>query len=491
MVALGAVLIWFGSSQGRSGTVAAGEQGGEVAPAVGDVSTVTLAAERGTVGSAAGPMMRRKPELDAAEAERIAQEQREALRIQQEAEEDRQRKAQRDELERQRLAAEAAEAAEAAARADATPTADLAANDDGAFGFASSGPGTERVAELLLDAWLAGDPEDLSTYVHQGEGTKLPETQRQLISAFWQALGPQVDGARAIYDRVQGQPGVTSVQLGLLAAALDPPGRRGVPRAASSLRPEPLAHAMRMVLLGDEAESLLDAREYAGSAVAWSELIKLEIEADWAPHRSALLGWAKQLKQAQANHRFSARGEWPSTEVTVERNDTLTGIRKRVMGATPGFTICTGLIEASNEITATRIQPDDVLRIPTDPANCIVDLEARLVMYRHGDEIVRAWECGIGKPGSETPIGEFTVGIKQKKPAHTVWGLPYGHPDNPLGSHWLELQRGGKKTSYGIHGTNDPDGVGSEVSLGCIRMRNEDVGELFRLLPQGAQVILQ
>lgn len=90
-----------------------------------------------------------------------------------------------------------------------------------------------------------------------------------------------------------------------------------------------------------------------------------------------------------------------------------------------------------------------------------------------------------------SPAQLTTRSIKQKKPAHTVWGLPYGHPDNPLGSHWLELQRGGKKTSYGIHGTNDPDGVGSEVSLGCIRMRNEDVGELFRLLPQGAQVILQ
>ena len=484
MIALGAVLIWFGLSQDGSGTVAAGEQGGEVAPAVGDASPFTPAPERETVGPAAGPSMQRTSELGAAEDARNAQEQQETLRIQQE-EEDRQRKAQMAELERQRLAAEAA------ARVDASPAAGLAAIDDGAFGFASGGPGTERVAELLLDAWLAGDPGDLSTYLQQGEGADLPLAQRRLISAFWQALGSLEDRARAIHDQVRGQQGVTSAQLGLLAAALDQPGRRGVPRAASSSRPEPLAHAMRMVLLGEEAASLLDAREYARSALAWSELIKLEIAADWAPHRSALLGWAKQLEQAQANHRFSARGEWGSIEVTVERGDTLTGIRKRVMDARPGFTICTGLIEAANGISATRIRPDDVLRIPTDPANCIVDLEARLVMYLHGDEIVRAWECGIGKPGHETPIGEYTVGIKQKEPAHTTWGLPYGHPDNPLGSHWLELQQGGKKTSYGIHGTKDPDGVGREVSLGCIRMRNDDVGELFRLLPQGAQVILQ
>lgn len=492
MVALGAVLIWFGLSQGGSGTVAAGERGGEVAPAVGDVAPVALASGRGTGGPAPGPTMRRAPEPDLEEAARIAQEQREALRIQQQEtlrmkEEARERE---EELARQRLAAEAAEAAEAAARDDAIPAADLATNDDGGFGFASSGPGTDRVAELLLDAWLAGDPNELSVYLEQGEGADLPEPQRRLIAAFWQALGPQVEGARATLAQVRGQRGVTSGQLGLLDAALDPPRSRVVPRAASSSRPEPLAHAMRMVLLGDEAASLLDAREYARSAVAWSELIKLEIEADWAPHRGALLGWAKQLEQAQANHRFSARGEWPSIEVTVKPGESLTKIRKRVMRARSGFTICTGLIEASNGING-YIHPGDVLRIPTEPANCVVDLEARLVMYRHGDEVVRAWECGIGKPGHETPIGEYTVGVKQEKPAHTTWNLPYGHPDNPLGSHWLTLERDGKNTSYGIHGTNDPEGVGGEVSLGCVRMRNEDVGELFRLLPQGAQVILQ
>ena len=473
MVALGAVLIWFGLSQGGSGTVAAGERGGEVAPAAGDAAPVA---------PAAGPMMRRTPEPGPAEVAPIAQQQ-ETPRIQQQEtlpmeEEPRQRE---EEPEQERLPAEAV---------DATPTADLAANDDGGFGFASSGPGTDRVAELLLDAWLAGDPNELKAYLDQGEGADLPGPQRLLIAAFWQALGAEVDRARATFAEVRGQRGVTSGQLGLLDAALDEPRSRVVPRAASSSRPEPLAHAMRMVLLGDEAASLLDAREYARSAVAWSELIKLEIEADWAPHRSALLGWARQLEQVQANHRFSARGEWPSIEVTVKPGESLTAIRKRVMRARSGFTICTGLIEASNGITG-YIHPGDVLRIPTEPANCVVDLEARLVMYRHGDEVVRAWECGIGKPGHETPIGEYTVGVKIEKPAHTTWNLPYGHPDNPLGSHWLALERGGKNTSYGIHGTSEPDGVGGEVSLGCIRMRNEDVEELFRLLPQGSQVILQ
>lgn len=488
MVALGAVLIWFGLSQGGDGTVQADERDGEVAPAVGDVQPTTPAPERrANDGVRSDLAARQAAEDEARKRARVAQAQQEAQRI---ADEARLRKERQDELDRQsRAAAMEARAAETRTPA-APPAASLAANDDGALGFASTGPGTERVGALLLEAWLQGDPSDLSTYLEQGEGADLPAAQRRLIAAFWQALGPEVEGARATYDQIRGQQGVTSGQLGLLAAALDPPGSRGVPRSASSSRPEALSHAMRMILLGDEAASLLDAREYARSAVAWSELIKLEVAASWTPHRGALLAWAKELEQAQVNHRFSPKGDWPAVEVTVGRNETLSGIRKRVMRARRGFTICTGLIEAANGITG-YIHPGDVLRIPTEPANCIVDLEARLVMYRHGDEIVRAWECGIGKPGHETPIGEYKIGIKQEKPAHTTWGLPYGHPDNPLGSHWLALERGGKNTSYGIHGTNDPTGVGGEVSLGCIRMRNEDVAELFRLLPQGSEVILQ
>ena len=148
------------------------------------------------------------------------------------------------------------------------------------------------------------------------------------------------------------------------------------------------------------------------------------------------------------------------------------------------------MIEAVNGITG-HVHAGDVLRIPLDPVNVVVDLDSRVLLYRHGDEVVRMWQVGIGKEKHDTPIGEFTIGHKIEKPAHTTRGLPYGHPDNPLGSRWLALNRDGKNTSYGIHGTSDPSGVGGEVSLGCIRMRNEEVNQLFDILPRGARVVIQ
>ncbi len=41
---------------------------------------------------------------------------------------------------------------------------------------------------------------------------------------------------------------------------------------------------------------------------------------------------------------------------------------------------------------------------------------------------------------------------------------------------------------FGIHGTKFPESIGTEASMGCIRMRNQEVEELYDLVPRGTQV---
>lgn len=361
----------------------------------------------------------------------------------------------------------------------------------GALGFDVSDSGSEELAQILLEAWITEEPSALGAYMTEGAGTEMPAARQQLVGGFWEALIGRVDAAQQRFDAIRGQDGVSSTQLALLAAAIDPPGNRAVPRVASSGRIEPLALSMQMILLGDEARSLMEVRQYGRSAVAWSDLIQMELRAPWAPHREAILRWGATLKQAQGNHRMAKGGNWPSYDVTVGPGEYLTDIRKRALRQRSDLLICTGLIEATNGLVDRYHHPGDVLRIPTDRANVIVDLDARAVLYRHGDEVVQVWDCGIGKAGHETPLGTFTIGDKIEHPPLSTKGLPYGHPENPLGSRWLALLRDGQKSSYGIHGTSDPSGVGGEVSLGCIRMRNDDVNELFEILPRGAEVIIQ
>jgi lipoprotein-anchoring transpeptidase ErfK/SrfK len=63
-------------------------------------------------------------------------------------------------------------------------------------------------------------------------------------------------------------------------------------------------------------------------------------------------------------------------------------------------------------------------------------------------------------------------------------------PDNPMGSRALYLYSGGKDTLFRIHGTNQPEYIGSSISSGCIRMTNEDVIDLYNRVKMGTIVVV-
>jgi lipoprotein-anchoring transpeptidase ErfK/SrfK len=46
-------------------------------------------------------------------------------------------------------------------------------------------------------------------------------------------------------------------------------------------------------------------------------------------------------------------------------------------------------------------------------------------------------------------------------------------------------------TIYRIHGSNEPETIGTAVSSGCIRMTNEDVTDLYSRVKVGARVVVQ
>jgi len=67
-----------------------------------------------------------------------------------------------------------------------------------------------------------------------------------------------------------------------------------------------------------------------------------------------------------------------------------------------------------------------------------------------------------------------------------------GGPDNPLGARALYLyDEDGKDTYIRIHGTNEPEYIGQSVSLGCIRMHNVDVIDLYGRINMGAKVVVR
>ena len=88
-----------------------------------------------------------------------------------------------------------------------------------------------------------------------------------------------------------------------------------------------------------------------------------------------------------------------------------------------------------------------------------------------------------------TPTGVFKIVDKIEHPPWHKPGskvIPYGSPDNQLGTHWLAFDQPG----YGMHGTWEPDSIGKQSSAGCVRLLNSDVEELYTILPKGTLVTI-
>lgn len=259
---------------------------------------------------------------------------------------------------------------------------------------------------------------------------------------------------------------------------------------ASAGSASPVARAMEMALLAREAAAALEAHEWKDAARDYSRLLVAELGAPWAADPATLAAWTHGLDQAQAHHRWDPRGDWPGVEMDVQGGDSLISVRKRFLAERPEAVMCTGLIERANDVRG-YLQPGQKLRVPTDPARMYVDLEARWALYFLGDEVAGSWPVCIGRPGEETPPGDYRVKNKIENPPWMKVGqeaIPYGDPRNPLGTRWIGWEQDGRQTSYGFHGTTDPSSIGTAGSDGCVRLRNEDVEVLFKVLPEGAQI---
>jgi lipoprotein-anchoring transpeptidase ErfK/SrfK len=130
------------------------------------------------------------------------------------------------------------------------------------------------------------------------------------------------------------------------------------------------------------------------------------------------------------------------------------------------------------------------------PGTVIIDTPQRLLyLVEPGGKALR-YGIGVGRPGF-TWAGVKSVSMKREWPDWTPPeemlkrkpDLPVhmaGGPDNPLGARALYLG----SSLYRIHGSNEPWTIGTQVSSGCIRMRNEDVIDLYERVPVGARVVV-
>lgn len=130
------------------------------------------------------------------------------------------------------------------------------------------------------------------------------------------------------------------------------------------------------------------------------------------------------------------------------------------------------------------------------PGTIIVDTPRKFLFLVTAPGRAIRYGIGVGRPGF-TWAGVKSVTRKAEWPGWTPPpemlkrrpDLPLhmaGGPDNPLGARALYLG----SSLYRIHGTNEPDTIGRNVSSGCIRMMNEDVIDLYDRVTVGTRVIV-
>lgn len=105
----------------------------------------------------------------------------------------------------------------------------------------------------------------------------------------------------------------------------------------------------------------------------------------------------------------------------------------------------------------------------------VIHRSARQLELYDGDRILGRYPIAVGKSATPTPTGNYSVATK------------YMNPGGVFGSRWIGLSL----PHYGIHGTNNPSSIGTQASLGCIRMHNHDVEVVYNQISVGTPVIIR
>lgn len=177
----------------------------------------------------------------------------------------------------------------------------------------------------------------------------------------------------------------------------------------------------------------------------------------------------------------------------VESGHVLIKIAKR-------FDVTAELLCKINGLSSpSRLRADSTIKTIQGPFHVVVSksrFEADVYLGAPGGEgsmYIKTFRVGLGSDGS-TPTGTWEV--DSGKLVNPVYYSPRGEgivaaddPQNPLGERWIPLKGiEGEcvgKESYGIHGTIEPDSIGKNMSLGCIRLANGEIEQLYDLLVEG------
>lgn len=185
---------------------------------------------------------------------------------------------------------------------------------------------------------------------------------------------------------------------------------------------------------------------------------------------------------------------------TIQGGDVLSKIVRR-----QDLAVDWRLIQWVNRLSSpSRIRAGQKIKLVRGPFHAIVNkADFRLDLYWGPPEereewvFIRSVPVGLGE-GNSTPIGLFRV-RSDGRLVNPGWANPRtgeqfdrNDPKNPIGEFWIGIEGLGDSAvheGYGLHGTIDPDSIGRQVSMGCVRLRDQDIELVYSLLADGLSLV--
>lgn len=242
----------------------------------------------------------------------------------------------------------------------------------------------------------------------------------------------------------------------------------------------PPAHVLRLL-------STARAQLAAGNLETGRELARRAMHAEGVVEFDKLWYEAAEMI-TKANSTFMNSGAPCSEKVgyTIQPGDNLTVIANRL-------NTTVGALQRMNPemlgATTARIYPGKTLFALRCDWSIRVVKGQYVLLLNNGPELFKLYHIAVGRE-NRTPPGTFDIVNKIMHPDWTHPSgkvIPYGDKANVLGTHWMALKPTGTTNpalrGFGIHGTWEPDSIGTMASLGCVRMRNDEVAELYDFIP--------
>lgn len=147
------------------------------------------------------------------------------------------------------------------------------------------------------------------------------------------------------------------------------------------------------------------------------------------------------------------------------------------------------LLRRSNHLKRDQIHEGMKLKVVTARFSIRVDKSKNILELQMDKKALKHYRVATGRSNT-TPVGDFKIINRIQDPAwYKKVGvvIPPGTAENHLGTRWLGFDQPG----YGIHGTVEPQSIGKQASSGCVRMLNQDVEELYDIVPLGTEIVIQ